>query len=296
MTGVQTCALPISGGVISVRTTNSVEKYEAVDGVRINQSWDIGKEWVSNVDFVKKKFELGGDYQYFLAITFKDASTEASTSDVVGEIVLKDSTGKNKINRDPANPTGGGTGETNTLFVNAELMYAKPVPSNISATAATLTDGSRLFKFDDDGMEDEEFEFSFSTWGAATFVVNTVGQSDLVLKADVKYNTEIGAMYPNADLSFFNGNGVTFNRTGEMFIPADAGTFIYEIKNGVPVEISNAEYDEHDEGFRFKTRTLGSYVVSDVMLDLMSGADVVAPAAPAPGALEAVNPDTGAAA
>ena len=103
-------------------------------------------------------------------------------------------------------------------------------------------------------------------------------------------------MYPNADLSFFNGNGVTFNRTGEMFIPADAGTFIYEIKNGVPVEISDAKYDEHDEGFRFKTRTLGSYVVSDVMLDLMSGADVVAPAAPAPGALEAVNPDTGAAA
>jgi len=280
-----------AGGVSSAVTYGAVEKVDAVNGVRINQTWDVGEDWVSKVELVKKKFEIGGGYEYFLAVTFKGAATATATQDVVGEIVIKDTTGKNKINRN--NDTTGGTGETNKLMVNVELKYANPAAGNVSATAATVTDGARRFDFKDGGMEDEEFEFSFADWGSATFTVNTVGQGDLILKATASYNTEIGALYPEANLDFFNGNGVSFNKTGEMYIPADEGSFIYELKNGVLVAIAGAEYDEYDEGFYFKTRTLGTYVISDIALDL-AGTDVVAPVTPE--APVVVNPSTGAAA
>ena len=152
-----------------------------------------------------------------------------------------------------------------------------------------VTDGSRKFDF---GAGDEEFELSFADWGSATFTVNTIGQGDLILRATATYNSTVGALYPEANLDFYNGNGVSFNKTGEMFMPADAGSFIYELKNGVLVAIPGAEYDEYDEGFYFKTRTLGTYVISDVELALAGS--VVAPVVP--GAPVVVNPGTGAAA
>ncbi len=284
----------VGGAATATAQGAAVEKYEAVNGVRINQTWDIGEDWVSKVELVKKKFETSNNYEYFLAITFKSATTATATQDVVGEIYLKDSTGSNKINRDSANPTGGGSGETNKLAVNVELKYDDPVASNVGTSSATITDGARKFEFDTLGLEDEELELTFANWGAAaSFTVNTIGQGDLVLKATTTYNTEVGALYPEANLDFYNGNGVSFNKTGEMFIPADEGSYIYELKNGVLVAIAGAEYDEYDEGFYFKTRTLGTYVVSDVALDL-AGTDVVAPVTP--DAPVVVNPSTGAAA
>jgi hypothetical protein len=293
-------------GGASPSTKGPVEKYEAVNGVRINQTWDIGEDWVSKVELIKRKSAdiavatggagtLGtysstgvGGYEYFLAVTFKGAATETDTTDVVGEIFLKDSTGSNKINRNK-DITGSSTvGETNKLMVNVELKYSGS--AGLTVSSGTVTDGNRVFDF---GAGDEEFELTFADWGAATFTVSTIGQGDLVLKATAKYNSEIGALYPEANLDFFNGNGVSFNKTGEMFIPADEGSFIYELKNGVLVAVAGAEYDEYDEGFYFKTRTLGTYVVSDAELDL-AGTDVVAPVTP--DAPEVVNPSTGAAA
>lgn len=280
-----------AGGVSSAVTYGPVEKFEAVNGVRINTNWTVGEDWVTKVELVKRKFEGGsgtGGFEYFLAVSFKAAAMATGTADVVGEIFIRDTTGKNKINRN--NDTGGGTGETNKLTVAVELKYVAPAAGNISASAGTVTDGNRVFDF---GSGDEEFEISFADWGSATFTVNTIGQADLVLKADAKYNTTVGALYPEANLDFFNGNGATFNKTGEMFIPADAGSFIYELKNGVLVAINGASYDEYDEGFYFKTRTIGTYVISDVKLAL-AGGDVVAPVAPE--APVVVNPGTGAAA
>ena len=281
-----------AGGVTAARTVGPVEKYDAVNGVRINQKWDIGGDWVSKVELVKRKFEGGlgiGGYEYFLAVTFKPSATMTTITDVIGEISLRRTTGNNKINRDAANPTGGGSGETNTLLVAVELKYSAPAAGNITTTSGVVTDGNRKFDF---GSGDEEFELTFADWGSATFVVNTIGQGDLVLKADAKYNATVGTLYPQANLDFFNGNGVSFNKTGEMFIPADEGSFIYELKNGVLVAIPGAVYDEYDEGFYFRTRTLGTFVISDVELDL-TAPDVVAPVPEAP---VVVNPGTGAAA
>jgi hypothetical protein len=286
----------IAGGPAASSVGFPVEKAEAVNGVRIVQTWDLGGEWVQKVELVKKKSlitlgpPLTTNYEYFLAITFKPAPSEIGTADVSGDIVLKRTSGKNKIGRDPATSSSGKAGETAALAVNIELQYNK---SDVGATGVDkISSTARTFDFKDEPalQNNEELELTFVDWGDARFVVNSVGQGKLVLKADAKFNSAIAALYPEANLDFFNGNGASFNKIGEMFIPADEGFFIYELKNGVLVEIAGAEYDEYDEGFYFKTRVLGNYVVSDVKLTL-AGSTVVDPVPP-----EVVNPETGSAA
>ena len=282
-----------AGGVSTAVTYGPVTQYDAVAGVKINADWDVGGDWVTKTELVKRKFQATGLYEYFLAVSFKSSNTATSIADVLGEVYLKDTTGDNRINRN--NITGGAAGETNTLAVNIELKYAPPLAGDatVNASSANITDTARKFAFADNGWEEEEFEFTFTTWGDSTFIVNTVGQSDLILKATAIYNAEIGALYPNANLDFFNGNGVSFNKIGNMFISADEGSYIYELKNGALVAIPGVEYDAYDEGFTFKTRTLGTYIVSDVALAL-GVVDVVTPVIP--GGPAVVNPATGAAA
>lgn len=261
-----------------------VVKYEAVKGVKISADWDVGGEWVSKVELVKKKAGSNGDYIYFLAITFKSAPNKTEASDVVGEIVLKKTSGDNQINRlGQLNQSGGDKGETEPFPVNISLVYKAPDDD------AVVYDSNKKYVFgdkDDEIAEDEEYEFTFDKWVDANFVVNTYGQGEIVLKATTDYNSDIGAMYPEANLDFYNGNGAVFNKTGEMFIPADEGSYIYEVKNGQLVAIAGAEYDEYDEGFYFRTRTLGSYVVSDIELNL-AAAPVVTP----DGGITVVEPD-----
>ena len=74
--------------------------------------------------------------------------------------------------------------------------------------------------------------------------------------------------------------------------------YLYQINSdGSLSEVANAEYDDADEGFYFKTRTLGSYVVSDMELDTSATESsdesddiVVTPVDP----VTPVNPGTGA--
>ena len=74
--------------------------------------------------------------------------------------------------------------------------------------------------------------------------------------------------------------------------------YLYQINSdGSLSEVPNAEYDDADEGFYFKTRTLGSYVVSDMELDTSATESsdesddiVVTPVDP----VTPVNPGTGA--
>ena len=52
-----------TGGVSSAVTYGPVEKYEAVNDVRIYQTWDVGEDWVSKVEIIKKKFQTSGGYE-----------------------------------------------------------------------------------------------------------------------------------------------------------------------------------------------------------------------------------------
>ena len=76
----------------------------------------------------------------------------------------------------------------------------------------------------------------------------------------------------DATMDFLNFEGTpTFNPTATLsFYGADEDSFIYEIKNGKLVK-SDAEWSEDNGAWELKTRTLGSYVISDKALKSPSG-------------------------
>ena len=74
---------------------------------------------------------------------------------------------------------------------------------------------------------------------------------------------------PEANMDFFTLKAAPrFNKIGEMTIYADGDVFkyIYEVDKDGQLKEVNATYDEDEEGFVFKTRQLGSYVMSDIEL------------------------------
>ena len=87
----------------------------------------------------------------------------------------------------------------------------------------------------------------------------------------------------DAELTFLNFPGdTTFNATATVYMYKDEDSFVYELKNGKLVE-SNAKWDDDEGCFILKARTLGSYVFSDVELDVTEDVDDTVE-----------NPDTGA--
>ena len=151
---------------------------------------------------------------------------------------------------------------------------------------------------------DEEIEITFED--DSTFTVDVSGQPKTLLYYDTDFNSKIAAKYPLAELNFWNGNGAKFNRTGEFFLAVgedaeDYAQFLYQVNSdGSLSEVAGAEYDDSDGGFYFKTRTLGTYVFSDMELEVggssspdKDDAIVVSPVEPVT-PVTPINPGTGA--
>ena len=100
----------------------------------------------------------------------------------------------------------------------------------------------------------------------------------LVLKlkppSESSYSAPATSEREPSELNFWNGNGAKFNRTGEFFLAVgedaeDYAQFLYQVNSdGSLSEVAGAEYDDSDGGFYFKTRTLGTYVCSDMELEV----------------------------
>lgn len=290
---------------------------EIVSSLKIKTKWEQGSDIVNSVSVVKKKvsnslttpqvgtenkvyadatamnldkigYTTPGGYYYFLAIDVKDSSSTSDT-DVIGTVTLTKS----------SNPKVTDYMFDVNLTVNWKESYLSvdeyTVTGDISDLKANTT---YSFKFD----SDEEIELGFGT--DSYFRVDVSGQGKLLLSYDNTFNSKIAAKYPLAELNFWNGNGATFNRTGQMFIKANNSyeKFIYQLNSdGSLSEVTGATYDKSDEGFYFYTRTLGSYVLSDTELDLSSSVttpEVTTPEVTTPPVTtpQVTNPSTGAAA
>ena len=71
---------------------------------------------------------------------------------------------------------------------------------------------------------------------------------------------------PTANMDFCNGYCMNFNKVGTLHLYSSYGKYIYQIdENDVLTEV-NATYDKYEEVFKFKTRTIGNYVISDKQL------------------------------
>ena len=75
-------------------------------------------------------------------------------------------------------------------------------------------------------------------------------------------------MYDYANIDFVNFEfEPSFNKNGTAYIYADEDAYIYEVTADGAKEIKGLKWDEDYEAWTFKTRTLGSYAISDVELD-----------------------------
>ena len=296
--------------------TRLVTQSESTDKLKVKGDWEEGKSLVDGMAITKKKVNgfgtyddlddkdnftedkdftsdmvndygfVSGKYYYMVAITVEDSSS-TSDADIIGTLTLSKSKKQkaDDIDFDVA------------INVDWEQSYRKTEDLTITGDYDPIySETYYALKFDCD----EEVELGFND--DSTFTVDVSGQPKTLLYFDTDFNSSIAAKYPLAELNFWNGNGAKFNRTGEMFLSIGDEDYddyyLYQINSdGSLSEVPNAEYDDADEGFYFKTRTLGSYVVSDMELDTSATESsdesddiVVTPVDP----VTPVNPGTGA--
>lgn len=296
--------------------TRLVTQSESTDKLKVKGDWEEGKSLVDGMAITKKKVNsfgtyddlddkdnftkdadftsdmvndygfVSGKYYYMVAITVEDSSS-TSDADIIGTLTLSKS----------KKPKADDIDFDVAINVDWEQSYRKTEDLTITGDYDPIySETYYALKFDCD----EEVELGFND--DSTFTVDVSGQPKTLLYFDTDFNSSIAAKYPLAELNFWNGNGAKFNRTGEMFLSIGDedydNYYLYQINSdGSLSEVANAEYDDADEGFYFKTRTLGSYVVSDMELDTSATESsdesddiVVTPVDP----VTPVNPGTGA--
>ncbi|WP_343252996.1 acid shock protein [Ligaoa zhengdingensis] len=136
---------------------------------------------------------------------------------------------------------------------------------------------------------DDDVELYFGDDGDIEFHVNSKSDKTLFLRYNDDEDDAIVEKFGDASLEFhyFEGNKDTFKKEGTLYIPADEGSFIYEIVDGKVTAIEGAKYDDAKEMWTVKTKTLGNYIVSDKELVAAEGEGET-------GTDAETNPDTGA--
>ena len=295
-----------------------VKDSETVSGLKIKADWEEGGDLVKKISVVKKKIanenttygledsstdyedddvwypsaqdlgllELGydeGDYYYFLAISYED-STSVEDSDVLGTMTISKSKepSVDKMEIDVA---------VNLDWENSWRTDSKEF--KIDGDRELVADTNYALKFDCD----DEVELTFDD--DSYFTVDVSGQGKILFNYNTDPINKVVNKYYLAELNFWNGNGAKFNRVGEFFLSCEdleGNQFLYQVNaNGTLSEVPGAEYDESDEGFYFNTRTLGSYVISDMELDIAPVVSAPSVSAPVVSAPVISNPSTGAA-
>ena len=271
----------VDGMAITKKKVNSFGTYDDLDDKdNFTEDKDFTSDMVNDYGFVS------GKYYYMVAITVEDSSS-TSDADIIGTLTLSKS----------KKPKADDIDFDVAINVDWEQSYRKTEDLTITGDYDPIySETYYALKFDCD----EEVELGFND--DSTFTVDVSGQPKTLLYFDTDFNSSIAAKYPLAELNFWNGNGAKFNRTGEMFLSIGDEDYddyyLYQINSdGSLSEVPNAEYDDADEGFYFKTRTPGSYVVSDMELDTSATESsdesddiVVTPVDP----VTPVNPGTGA--
>lgn len=216
-------------------TNEFVESYDDVKGTSIKTKWDLNGSAVEKVEILKKKSSADDKYYYYLAVTTK-ANTTTKETDVAGEISLRKS-GTPNFNLN----------DSKAIKVGFTLGY--DIADDDSVANQTVTDTAKLFNFtnkDSSVLNEipEADEYELKLPGGNYFTVNTIGQGKIILAADQKYNADVAAKYPAANLDFFNGNGASFNKIGELTIMADEGIFLYALNSDGNLTAVKATYDQ----------------------------------------------------
>lgn len=228
---------------------NAITDSKAVSNLNINSKWSDGASYVKGVEIVKK----GGSY--YIAVTTQGSSLEPV--DVSGKIYLKGTSG-----------TGEGKQRIDGHFdVDFTLAYGEVI---VGASDSSVVVAPADMVYDLSDNETKEFTFQYGANGSEIVeIVTDVASTDRLL---LGYNTEeveeLVQIYNKANLDFINLKG-SFKKTSDVTLYAEEGTYLYKYENG-KLSAVDAEYDDWDEAFSFRTKNLGTYVLSDVKLNVSS--------------------------
>jgi len=232
---------------------------KSVSDLKVSAVWDEGASYVSGVEIVKKTAN-GFGKAYFLAVS--TTGTEVKTKDVIGEVTFKGRSGDAK------------TKIESILDVEFQLGYDAGDVANI---------GEDLMVYNLNAGLNADNEKVVNFGGKFDVTVKRADKETAILLAcDEDVIEEVDEAYPDASIDYYALTGA-FKKTATVVVELEEGEeYLYEVVDGVVVEV-DGEYDDWAEEFTFKARKLGTYIISDVELDV--AADVVA-----------TNPSTGAAA
>lgn len=235
--------------------------FDMIRNIKVKAEWEEGGDLVESVWVtVIGVDDHHGNRLYGPVIKIKLKDSESTReADVIGIITLNKSKGELAYRiKDAEIPV--------QFSVDHFQSYRSMLTEDLTIEGDTqfLSPGDPyLLKFE----YDDDVEFSFGSESKeGTFTVDVSGQGKLLLLYDTMPNAAVEAANPTANMVFFGFNNAQFNRTGEFFYETETGKYIYELIDGMPVEIPNAVYDESDGGFRFRTHRLGRYVISDIPL------------------------------
>ena len=221
-----------------------VKDKDELDRYKVSVDWTVGEtDAKPEIKMVKSATE---GYVYAVTFTLPEAP-ETKTADLIGEVtVYKSTEGK----KDAA------------AKFNVALEYGYEVvdPTDVVTGDEDLTDADAV-KFDYDDVVVLTFGNDFE------FEVDVTGQGKLNVKNNTDFNKEFAAMYDYANIDFLTFEyAPSFNKTGVAYLYADEDAFIYEVTADGAKEIPGLKWDEDYEAWTFKTRTLGTYAISDVEL------------------------------
>ena len=230
-----------------LKGNKDVTKADDVKGVKVDVDWTVGETDVKpEIEFVK----IGGSYKY--AIVFEIPENNGTKkSDLQGTLTLYTNSSEKKKPAADAQVT-----------LSVEYGYESKELAEWEKEEKGLLDAEIV----DFSKEEDEVTMDFGD--LFTFEVNVDGQGKLNLVNNTDYNKEFAAMYDYANIDFVTfENEPSFNKNGTAYIYADEDQFVYEVTENGAKAIKGLKLDEDYEAWTFKTRTLGSYAISDVELD-----------------------------
>ena len=246
-----------------------VYEADAVGNTKIKTDWDVGKKYIDSVKLVRVKAKSS---TYGLGTTY--TSSKRNIYCIAVKMKKSSSTGEQEVEGEIGISKSGSVGfsySDTAISVSLTLSFptAKAGEQKIPTTPLLFKDGYG-FKAKSD------YTFYFEDDKDSYFEVSTSNQKSIVLAFDRDFDDDIADMiykkYPTADLEFYNGNYARFSKTGTLYLsyPED-DAYVYEISSDGDLSRVNADYDEYDETYSFRTNTLGRYVISSRKLSSVIG-------------------------
>lgn len=233
----------------------------------VNPSWKKGKSYIERIYF--------NDGDDFVTVEIKSGLTLTSDAAITGTLKIRD-----------RGASEGVTVYTCTITADDDVK----IKALGEEKTYMVRDGEKEFSLPYDYMEkkvrfvtgDEDDKERYGTFTAefanssgydvAKYVVKVIDQSPLYLAFNETGNTTLLKKYPNADLRFVTWNATpTFDLEGKLYIYMDPDEYIYGVNKDNSLYRLGGSYDTDEGAYMFKTKTLGSYIVSDTQLVSGSG-------------------------